>query len=79
MTIYILFSIVILLYFVRMTVEIFVSTGGIELLAVQQQLDVAQKQHMELQDQYLEVGAYTTINRKARAQGFTIAKELVIK
>lgn len=78
-TLYGLVSIIAILYFVYMTLQISLSTKGIELRQIQQETLTLQQINMDLENHYLEAAAYTTIDREARAQGFVPAPTIIIK
>lgn len=68
-----------MLYFVYMTLQVSLSTKGIELRQLQDETRKQQQINMALEDQYLETAAYTTISRQAKAQGFIPAPTIFIK
>lgn len=67
------------LYMVKVTMEVSLSTGGMELKRLQDKALTLQQINMDLENHYLEAAAYTTINREARVQGFITAPTITFE
>lgn len=69
-----LFAIVVLLSVVRITLVNNISTTGIALVDLQNQVEVVEKQNELLKERYLQAASFTTISAKAKSMGFAPTK-----
>lgn len=69
-----LFSIVVVLSIVRISVVNSISTTGVALVDIQNQIDSVKKENELLKEQYLQAASYTTISQKAKSMGFAPTK-----
>lgn len=65
-----LFGMVVAMQFVNVFMQVQLSTTGFELYTLQEQVKEIKRQNMRIQDQILQKGALTAIDKKAREQGF---------
>ena len=69
--------IIVILALVRITLVNSISTNGIKLVDIQNQIDAYKKQNELLKEKYLMAAAYTTISAKAVKLGFVPVKSQV--
>lgn len=67
-------SIIVVLGVVRVAILNSISTTGIELVNIQNQLVVYKKQNVLLKEHYLDVSSLAAIDKKAKNLGFVEAK-----
>lgn len=67
-------SIIITLSVVRVAILNSISTTGIELVTLQNEVTVYKKQNVLLKEEYLAVSSLVTIDKKAKQLGFVEAK-----
>lgn len=63
--------VVIALAVVRITLVNSISTTGVALVDLQNQVDEYKKENKLLQERYLQAASYTNVSKKAEAQGFS--------
>lgn len=69
-----LFGVIVLLYGVKSSVEVYLSSGGIEVAAVKDEVYAWQVKNSELRNQVLQEQSLGAIYWKARSMGFVNAK-----
>lgn len=69
--------VIVVLALVRITLVNSISTTGIKLVDIQNQIDKLKKENELLKEQYLMAASYTTISAKAQKLGFTPVKSQV--
>jgi hypothetical protein len=67
-------TIIIALSVVRVAILNSISTTGIELVNLQQELTVYKKQNVLLKEEYLAVSSLTSLDKRAKMLGFVEAK-----
>lgn len=68
---------IVVLALVRITLVNSISTNGIKLVDIQNQVDALKKENELLKEKYLMAASYTTISEKAQKLGFTPVKTQV--
>ena len=66
--------VIVALAVVRVAILNSISTTGIELVNIQNELTIYKKQNVLLKEEYLEVSSLTAIDKKAKSLGFVDAK-----
>lgn len=66
--------VIVTLAIVRVAILNSISTTGIELVTLQNELTVYKKQNVLLKEEYLAVSSLTVIDKKAKASGFVDTK-----
>jgi cell division protein FtsL len=69
-----LFAIVVVLAVIRISLVNSISTTGIALVDLQNQVEEVEKQNELLKEQYLQAASFTTISAKAKSMGFAPSK-----
>lgn len=69
--------IVVMLLIARITLVNSISTTGIKLVDLQNQIDAYKKQNELLKEQYLQAASYTTISTKAEKLGYAPVKSQI--
>lgn len=69
-----MFAIVVALSLIRISLVNSISTTGIALVDLQNQIDEVKKENEILKEQYLQAASFTSISKKAKSMGFAPAK-----
>lgn len=69
-----MFAVVVALSLIRISLVNSISTTGIALVDLQNQIDEVKKENEILKEQYLQAASFTSISQKAKAMGFAPAK-----
>jgi cell division protein FtsL len=64
------FAVIVVLSIVRITVLNDISTTGVELVQIENNIDIYKKQNAVLEEQYLQLSSLTNLEAKAKQLGF---------